>query len=73
MKKFRIIIFVFVSIICFFSNYIACEKLPEEPSHNNLIDPENPTSGGDPFLLQVTIGNGGITLNWNQSVMEVLP
>jgi uncharacterized protein (TIGR02145 family) len=51
---------VFIALIIF----VACESKPTKPDYNNVFDPGNPTTSGEPIKLGVRIGNGGITLNW---------
>jgi hypothetical protein len=43
----------------------SCAQKPTAPSNDNPFDPENQVTQGDPFRLQASIANGGITLRWN--------
>ena len=50
----------------FMAIIIACDTKPTKPEYNNVFDPGNTATSGDPFQLQVAIGNGGVTLTWTK-------
>ncbi|MFC2088078.1 FISUMP domain-containing protein [Calditrichota bacterium] len=62
----KIITITLLTILTTIAIFIACEKKPTQPEHTNVYDPNNPASSGDPFQLQVSIGNGGVTLTWTK-------
>src|SRR5210317_2380764 len=67
--------FILISAIILLSAvivFIACESKPTKPEYNNIFDPGNPSTSGDPFQLQVIIGNGGITLTWTKHDIQNL-
>ena len=61
--KVKIVIISSIFLLTALIVFIACDSKPTKPEYNNVFDPDNPTTSGDPFQLQVTIGNGGVTLN----------
>ena len=66
---------VFVSTIIVSTIFImfnACEQKPSEPNYNNVFDPDNEQTEGDPFQLTASIANGGVTLTWNLVDIENL-
>ncbi len=42
----------------------TCVQKPTAPTNDNPFDPENQSTQGDPFHLQASLANGGITLQW---------
>ncbi|RLD12660.1 hypothetical protein DRI50_08805, partial [candidate division KSB1 bacterium] len=42
----------------------SCVQKPTAPTNDNPFDPKNQSTQGDPFHLQASIANGGITLQW---------
>ena len=70
--KIKILIITLLICIISIAIFIACESKPTKPEYNNVFDPGNPTTSGDPFELQVTIGNGGVTLTWTKPDIQNL-
>ncbi len=64
--KIKIITIILLTILTTLAIFVACDSKPTKPEYNNVFDPGNPTTSGDPFELQVTIGNGGVTLTWTK-------
>jgi hypothetical protein len=64
--KAKLIIITLLIIITAIVIFVACESKPTKPEYDNVFDPGNPTTSGDPFKLQVSIGNGGVTLTWTK-------
>ena len=62
MKKLSFIIFI--ALILSSVLLITCEEQPTEPQRDNILDPNNPETGGDPFNLTAQIAGGGIQLIW---------
>lgn len=60
----KIITIILLSIFITIAIFVACETKPTKPEYNNVFDPGNPATSGDPFQLQVSIGNGGVNLAW---------
>jgi len=70
--KVKIIIITLLIIVTTIAIFIACDSKPTKPDYNNVFDPVNPTTSGDPFQLQVIIGNGGVTLTWTKPDIQNL-
>jgi uncharacterized protein (TIGR02145 family) len=70
--KIKIFLSSLYVIFLAFMIFNACESKPTKPDYNNVFDPGNPTTSGDPFELQVIIGNGGVMLNWSKSDIQNL-
>ena len=69
--KNTIISFIKLLFILILSFNLFCNKLPESPIHDSPIDPDNPTTGGDPFQLSAQIANGGVTLTKERLLLLV--
>jgi hypothetical protein len=64
--NFKICFFIILLLFTVEIIFIACDSKPTKPEYDNVFDPDNPTTSGDPFQLQVIIGNGGVTLTWTK-------
>ena len=53
----------YILIISFL--FVYCKDQPTKPEYDNPLDELNPSTGGDPFDLKLSIGGGGILLVWN--------
>ena len=58
------IIAIFFAVIFGVFLILSCQDQPTEPVRENILDPENPNTGGDPFNLTAQIAGGGIKLTW---------
>ena len=56
--------FVSILFVGALSFLAACAQKPTAPANDNPFDTENPATHGDPFHLQASIANGGVTLKW---------
>ena len=51
---------------------VSCDELPPEPVADNIFDPENPVTGGDPLGLTAALLGTSVELSWNQVDIENL-
>jgi len=57
-----IALFLLFALIIF-----GCGKDPDDPVFDNPFDPQNPKTNGEPYHLQVSVGNKNVVnLKWNQ-------
>jgi formylglycine-generating enzyme required for sulfatase activity len=57
-----IALFLLLAFIIF-----GCGKEPDDPVFDNPFDPQNPKTNGEPYHLQVAVGNKNVVnLKWNQ-------
>ena len=59
-------------LLLFLMAISSCEDLPPKPELDNIFDPENPETGGDPFGLTAELLGTSIELNWNSIYIENL-
>lgn len=50
----------------------SCSELPPEPVADNVFDPENPVTGGDPLGLSAELQGTTVELSWNQVYIDIL-
>ena len=55
---------IFPLLLIIIALFCACEKMPPNPNPDNIFDPDNPATGGDPFNLTAQLTAGGILLEW---------
>ena len=67
MNKIIPILFILAVIVL----VISCEKAPQAPDYDNIFDPENPNTGGNPLNLTAELVGGGIKLVWSKVNLEV--
>ena len=53
---------VFVIIIVTF--FLTCKEKPTAPDSDNIFDPQNSETAGNPFDLTAAIDYGGVYLTW---------
>ncbi|NQS97428.1 MAG: SUMF1/EgtB/PvdO family nonheme iron enzyme [candidate division Zixibacteria bacterium] len=61
MRSVRVILPIILLVILVFS----CEENPHGPDSDNIFDPDNPSTGGDPFNITAQLTAGGIILDWH--------
>ncbi len=57
---------IVVILLSFIVAFMSCKDKPTEPDMLNPLDTQNKQTAGDPFGLAVTIGNGGVLLEWEE-------
>jgi len=62
-QRFKYIaLFLLLALVIF-----GCGKEPDDPVFDNPFDPQNPKTNGEPYHLQVAVGNKNVVnLKWNQ-------
>jgi len=61
MKKAVLILF----LLCVIAYLFSCDEMPPQPEMDNPLDPANPSTGGDPFQLDLTLVSGGVRAEWD--------